>query len=287
LIGGLLILAAQVWISLLSLQFAAVWSFDPALVMEVNFPMMMAALFGSISGTLILLGAIVAYFKNVKIGTFLAIFWALLANIFLAFLLLIRIEIPYCVFFLPFWQTLSFGTIGASICIIGGGFGMASLRRPQPVPTDILYEASRLRTAGWTFTLIGAAVILFVQLLLIYWYLDNTLFNPAYPYGMDSFILSNLHLRGIGTFTTLCCGIALIVTALITASINAKLGGILTFLFAIPAFLPIYWSMFQPLYLVLLQGAGAAYATAGGTLSLSAGLTLYQQPVPANPLINK
>lgn len=287
LIGGILILAAQVWIILLALQFAVVWAFDPTLVMEINFPMMMAALFGSISGMLILLGAIVAYFKNIKIGTFLAIFWALLANIFLAFLLLIRMEIPYYVFFLPFWQTLSVGTIGASICIIGGGFGMASLRRPQPVPTDIVYEASRLRTAGWVFTLIGAAVILVVQLLLMYWFLEYFLLNPAYPYGMDYLILSNLHLTGIGTFATLCCGIALIITAFTTASINAKLGGILTFLFAIPAFLPIYWSMLQPLYLVLLQGAGAAYATAGGTLSLSAGLAPYQQPVPANSLINQ
>ncbi|MFX1318891.1 MAG: hypothetical protein ACFE9D_07705 [Promethearchaeota archaeon] len=285
LIGGLLILAAQAWIIVLVIQFESVWGFDPTLVIHITFPMQVAVIFGAFSGTIVLIGATIAYFKNVKIGTFLAIFWALLANFFLALILLLRTEIPEYVFFIPFWQTFSLGIIGSFICVFGGGIGMASLRQPQTVPIEIVYEGYQLKTAGWAFTLIGAAVILLVQLFLMYWYLGSTIFNPSYL--IMSHLLSALHNTGIGIFITLCCGIGLIIAAVITANFNAKLGSILTFIFAIPVWLPFYWSMYAPIYLVLLQGGGAAFATAGGILSLSSALFSYRQPITTEPLISQ
>jgi hypothetical protein len=285
LIGGVLILAAQMWIVMLVIQFATVLGFDPALVVQITFPMMVAVSFGAISGTLVVLGAIITNFKNVKIGTTLAILWGLLANLILALILVIRTEIPEYIFFLPFWQTVSLGSVGSLICVLGGGLGLASLRRPQLLLIKVVQEAHQLKTAGWAFTLIGAGVIILVQLFLMYWYLNLTIFNPSYP--LDNYLQLALHATGIGIFVALCCGIGLIIGAFTTAHINPKLGGILTFIFAIPAFLPFYWSMFQPIYLVLLQGAGAAYATAGGVLSLSAALKPYNQPVTAEPLVNQ
>jgi hypothetical protein len=286
LIGAILIFAAQIWISVICTQFVSVWGFDPTLASRIAFPMIIAMSFGILSGTLVLLGAILAYFKNVKIGTSLAIFWALLANVMLALILLLRTEIAEYVFFIPFWQTFALGVIGSFIGILGGGIGLSSLRKPQVVPAEVAYETSQLKTAGWAFTLIGAGIIIIVQLLLLYWYLDNTIFNPLYLDEMDPFLSTNLSSTKIGIFVTLICSIGLIASALIIGNLNAKLGGIFVFIFAIPAFLPFYWSMLQPIYLILLQGTGAGFATGGGILTLAAGLYSYREPPPAERFAN-
>ncbi|MFX1565288.1 MAG: hypothetical protein ACFFCH_04795 [Promethearchaeota archaeon] len=45
--------------------------------------------------------------------------------------------------------------------------------------------------------------------------------------------------------------------------------------------------MFQPIYPVFLQGAGAAFATAGGTLVLFSVLFPYRQPIAAEQVISQ
>jgi hypothetical protein len=42
-------------------------------------------------------------------------------------ILLIRTEIPEYVFFIPFWQTLSLGAIGACLGVLGGGIFVAGV----------------------------------------------------------------------------------------------------------------------------------------------------------------
>lgn len=285
-LGAIFIFSAQVWISVINTHYLSVWGFDPTFAGNIVFATTVAMSFGILSGSMVLLGAILAYFRNVKIGTSLAIFWALLANMMLALILLLRTEIAEYVFFIPFWQTFVLGIIGSFIGVLGGGLGLSSLRKPQVVPSEVAYETSQLKTAGWAFTLIGAGIIIFIQSLLLYWYLANTIFNPLYPQGMDSFTLSNLSGSAIGIFVTLICSIGLIVTALIIGNFNAKLGGVLVFIFALPAFLPLYWSMLQPIYLILLQGTGAGFATGGGILSLAAALYSYRESQPAEPIMN-
>ncbi|MFX0167957.1 MAG: hypothetical protein ACFE89_01260 [Candidatus Hodarchaeota archaeon] len=283
--GAVLIFVAQVWISAICAQFVSILGFDLILARNIVNPMIVAMSFGILSGSMVLIGAILMYFKNVKIGTSLAIFWALLANLMLALILLLRTEIHEYVFYIPFWQTFAPGIIGSIVGVLGGRIGLASLRTPQAISPEGVVKTSQLRTAGWALSLLGAGIIVFIQLLLLFWYLENTIFNPFYPYGMDSFALSNLSIIKIGIFVTLIGGIGLLSTLLIISNLYAKLGDVLVFIFTIPAILPFYWGTIQPLLFILIQGTGAGLAIGGSILSLSAALYLHKIP-QAQPIVN-
>jgi hypothetical protein len=266
LFGGILILAAQIWVILILSQFLFMWGWAPDLVGQVQTPMLFVIGFGFLASAMVLLSAIITYFKNVKFGTAFAIFWALLANLMLIFVLLIRTDIPEYVFFFHFWQTLSLGAIGACLGVLGGGLGLASLRKPYPVPPDVTYASHQLKTAGWAFTLLGGIVLLLTQIFLI---IGFVIYNPPYLYEMSEHFVFGLRLAVFTLVIALCFSIGVIIAAFITSSINVKLGAILAFIFALFSFLPLLHPVLLSVTLIGTQTAGAAYTSAGGILSLA------------------
>lgn len=266
LVGGFLIFATQIWVILLLLQFFSVWGWNPDLVGQVSTSMLFVIGFGFLASAMVMLGAIITYFKNVKFGTAFAIFWALIANMMLIVVLLLRTEVPEYVFFFPFWQTLFLGAIGACLGVLGGGLGLASLRKPHPVPPDVTYASYQLKTAGWAFTLLGGIVLLLTQIFLI---IGFVFYYPSFLYEMSEPFVFSLRHAVFTLVIALIYSIGVIIAAFITSSINVKLGAILAFIFALLSFIPLLHPVLLSVTLIGTQTVGAAYASAGGILSLA------------------